>query len=139
MRKCHQTTYQEHHYISSQFGNCLLVRTLHNRSLNRQIKNFKKWLHIILFNQKMPSFREFLERSKTPTRTKNLRKLAIDVCKREQGEGGASIITKTICEIFNDTPSEKLLLVDCLHNQLKLLNSIKSRCLDKLIHQTERK
>ena len=83
MRKCNQTTYQEHHYISSQFGNCLLVRTLHNRSLNRQIKNFKKWLHIILFNWKMSSFREFLERSKTPIRTKNLRKLAIDICKRE--------------------------------------------------------
>ena len=53
------------------------------------------------------------------------------------GRGGASMIAKIICEIFNDTHSEKLLLVDCLHNQLKLLNS-KSRCLDKFIHQIEK-
>ena len=55
------------------------------------------------------------------------------------GRRGASMIAKTICEIFSDTHSEKLLLVDGLHNQLKLLNFIKSRCLDKFIHQIERK
>ena len=94
----------------------------------------------------MSSFREFLERSKTPIRTKKLAKTSYRYMQkgvgrgrgRGGGGGGASMIAKTICEIFNDTHSEKLLLVDCLHNQLKLLNS-KSRCLDKFIHQIERK
>ena len=84
-------------FCKSQFSYCPLVWMCHNRTRNNKINHLHEWCLRVIYNHKISSFKELLERDgSVPVQNRNLQILATDMFKVYN-----NIAPPIFTEIFN--------------------------------------
>ena len=84
-------------FFRSQFSYCPLEWMCHSRTLNNKINRLHEWCLRIVYNDKLSSFQNLLDKSRSVSvHTRNLQTFAVEMYKVSKG-----IALKIIADIFN--------------------------------------